>query len=137
MSAEPRQALYAHLLADPSVREAVGEQVYQRRVEKKRLDLPVRKPLIIVWPPISNVPVRDLNGVIHRRCRLQVTCMADKQLEAEKAARAVIAAVEGFTGVMAGALNVVQATVDNDRQVDQEGVDEIHHHIDILITYKE
>lgn len=63
--------------------------------------------------------------------------MAGTQPEAEKAANAVISAVEGFSGLMAGALNVILATVDNDRQTDQDGVDEIHHHIDVMIIYKE
>ncbi len=135
MSVEPRQALYAHLRADPAVQAALKngkDSVYQRRVPAG-----AQKPLIVIYPTISRVPNRILNGVSHRRTRLQVTVMADTQPEAEKAANAVISAVEGFTGMMAGALNVILATVDNDRQVDQDGVDEIHHHVDITITYKE
>lgn len=132
MSVEPRQALLAHLRADPAVQEAVGTRVYQRRVPEG-----AQKPLIVIYPTISRVSNRILDGVSHRRTRLQVTVMAGTQPEAEKAANAVISAVEGFSGLMAGALNVILATVDNDRQTDQDGVDEIHHHIDVMIIYKE
>lgn len=132
MSVEPRQALYAHLRADPGVQAAVGERVYQRRVPDG-----AEKPLIVIYPPISRVPTRDLGSVAYQRARLQVTAMADTQPQAEAAAKAVISAVEGFSGLMAGVLPVILATVDNDRQTDQDGVDEIHHHVDITITYEE
>lgn len=132
MSVEPRQALYAHLRADPGVQAAVGDRVYQRRVPTGAM-----KPLIVIWPTISRVPNRILEGVSHCRVRLQVTVMADNQSQAEAVAKTVVSSVEGFKGQMAGALDVLLATVDNDRQVDQDGVDEIHHHVDITITYKE
>lgn len=132
MRVEPRQVLLAHLCADPGVQEAVGARVYQRRVPAG-----AEKPLIVIYSTISRVPVRDLDGVTHYRARLQVTCMASTQPEAEKAAKAVRSAVDGYSGVMAEALNVILATVDNDRQADQEDVDEIHHHVDITIIYKE
>jgi hypothetical protein len=132
MSVEPRQALYSHLKSNPAVQAAVGDRVYQRRVPEG-----AQKPLIVIYPTISRVSNRILDGVSHRRTRLQVTVMAGTQPEAEKAANAVISAVEGFSGLMAGALNVILATVDNDRQTDQDGVDEIHHHIDVMIIYKE
>ena len=132
MSVEPRQALYVHIRADPGVQTAVGDRVYQRRVPEG-----AQKPLIVIYPTISRVPTRDIGGVAYRQARLQVTAMADTQPEAEKAAKAVIEATEGFTGLMAGALNVILATVDNDRQTDQDGVNEIHHHIDVMIIYKE
>lgn len=132
MSVEPRQALLAHLRADPAVQEAVGTRVYQRRVPDG-----AQKPLIIIYPTISRVPNRILAGVAYHQARLQVTCMADTQPEAEKAVNAVIKSVDGFTGMMAGALPVILAKVDNDRQTDQDGVDEIHHHVDMMIMYKE
>ena len=132
MSVEPRQALYAHLRADDGVRGAVGTRIYQRRVPAE-----AQKPLIVIYPTISRVPNRILDGVSHRRCRLQVTAMAENQPDAEKAAAAIIAAVDGFTGPMAEKLDVILATVDNDRQIDQDGVDEIHHHVDVMIVYKE
>ena len=132
MSVEPRQALYAHIRADPGIQAAVGDRVYQRRVPER-----AQKPLIIIYPTISRVPNRILAGVAYHQARLQVTAMADTQPDAEKAARAVIEATEGFTGLMAGALNVILAMGDNDSPVDQDGVDEIHHHVDVIIIYKE
>ena len=129
---EPRQALYAHLLADEGVKDAVDSRIYQRRVPAE-----AQKPLIVIHPTISRVPNRILDGVSHHRCRLQITAMANNQPDAEKAAQAVIAAVEGFTGTMAEKLDVILATVDNERQIDQDGIDEIHHHVDVMITYRE
>lgn len=130
MSLEPRQALYAHLRADPGVQNAVNDRVYQRRVPEG-----ATKPLIVIYPTISRVPTRDLNNVAYKRTRIQVTAMSDTQSQAEAAAMSVINAVEGFSGLMAGELPVILATVDNDRQTYQNEVDEIHHHVDITITY--
>lgn len=132
MSVEPRQALYAHLRADPGVQAAVGDRVYQRRVPTG-----ATKPLILIQPPISRVPQRDLGGVAYKRTRIQVTAMADTQKRAEATAKAVIDAVEGFSGMMAGQLQVLLASVDNDRQIAYDDIDEIHHHVDMMITYKE
>lgn len=137
---EPRQALYAHLLADARVNAAVSTRVYQRRVP-----LGAVKPLILIYPPIITAPTHDLDGVAWLTARLQVTAFAcddpdtgeAAQPQAERAARAVIAAVNGFSGLMAGKLRVIQATVDSDHQADQEETDEIRHHVDVVIKYKE
>jgi len=128
---EPRRALYAHLLADSGVQTAVGDRIYQGRVPAG-----ATKPLILIQPPISRIPQRDLGGVAYKRTRIQVTAMAETQKDAEKAANAVIAAVEGFTGTMGGGLDVILASVDNDRQIAQDGIDEIYHHVDVMIEYK-
>ncbi|WP_461367544.1 DUF3168 domain-containing protein [Candidatus Darwinibacter acetoxidans] len=128
---EPRRALYAHLLADPGVKAAVGDRIYQGRVPAG-----ATKPLIVIQPPISRVPQRDLGGVAYKRTRIQVTAMTDTQKQAEATAKAVIDAVEGFTGMMGGGLDVILASVDNDRQIAQDGIDEIYHHVDVMIVYK-
>ena len=128
---EPREALYAHLKADPGVQAAVGDRVYQRRVPSGAV-----KPLIVIFPPASRTAERDLGGVAYWEARLQVTAMAGTQPEAEAAAKAVMQAVEGFRGVMAGAIYVVDARVDSDNQIDQDDVDEIHHHVDVIVRYK-
>lgn len=128
---EPRRALYAHLLADSGVQTAVGDRIYQGRVPAG-----ATKPLILIQPPISRVPQRDLGGVAYKRTRIQVTAMADTQKQAEATAKAVIDAVEGFTGMMGGGLDVILASVDNDRQIAQDGIDEIYHHVDVMIVYK-
>lgn len=135
---EPRQALLVHLRADPGVQREVGGRVYSRRVPTG-----ATKPLLLIYPPISDVPVRDLDGVAYRRTRLQVTAFAtdikegeSAQPQAERAIRAVVDAVEGFSGQMAGALHVILATAEAEEQVDQEGVDEIRHHVDVVIKYK-
>ncbi len=128
---KPRQALHAHLKADPGVKAAVGTRVYQRRVPQG-----ATKPLILIYPPVTDVPTRDLDGVAYRRAHLQVTAFADTQPDAETAADAVVDAVEGFAGQMAGALHVILATAEAEEQVDQEGVDEIRHHVDVVIKYK-
>ena len=128
---KPRQALHAHLKADPGVKAAVGTRVYQRRVPQG-----ATKPLILIYPPVTDVPTRDLDGVAYRRAHLQVTAFADTQPDAETAADAVVDAVEGFAGQMAGALHVILATAESEEQADQEGVNEIRHHVDVVIKYK-
>ena len=128
---EPRRALYAHLAADNGVKAIAGDRIYQGRVPAGK-----EKPLILIQPPISRVPQRDLGGVAYKRTRIQVTAMADTQKQAEATAKAVIDAVEGFTGMMGGGLDVILASVDNDRQIAQDGIDEIYHHVDVMIVYK-
>ncbi len=135
MSVEPRQALYAHLRADPGVPATLNDGM--DGIHQRRVPAGANKPLILIQPLISRVPARDLANVAWKRARIQVTVMADALPEAEAAARAVINAVEGYTGMMAGALEVILATVESDRQVEQEGIDEVYHHIDVMITYKE
>ena len=128
---EPRRALYAHLAADNEVKAIVGDRIYQGRVPAG-----ATKPLILIQPPISRVPQRDLGGVAYKRTRIQVTAMADTQKQAEATATAVIDAVEGFTGTMGGGLDVILASVDNDRQIAQDGIDEIYHHVDVMMAYR-
>ena len=128
---EPRRALYAHLAADNGVKAIAGDRIYQGRVPAG-----ATKPLILIQPPISRVPQRDLGGVAYNRTRIQVTAMADTQKQAEATAKAVIDAVEGFTGMMGGGLDVILASVDNDRQIAQDGIDEIYHHVDVMMAYK-
>jgi len=74
--------------------------------------------------------------VAYKTTRIQVTAMAKTQKDAETVADAVIAAVEGFTGTMGGGLDVILASVDNDRQIAQDGIDEIYHHVDVMMAYK-
>lgn len=126
---EPRQALYAFLLADPGVKAAITD------IHQGRIPGGAETPLLLIHPPISRVPQMDLGGVTRKRTRIQITAVADTQTEAEKAAGAVMAAVEGFVGDMSS-LNVILATVDNDRQMVYPEIEEIHHHIDVMVTYK-
>ena len=65
--------------------------------------------------------------------------MADTQKQAEAAAKAVIDAVEGFSGNMGTEkmfVKVILATVDNDRQIAQDEINEIYHHIDVMMLYE-
>lgn len=127
---EPRQALYAYLLADNGVKAVVGD-----RIDQGRRDAKTTKPMLLIQPPISRVSERYLGGVAYKRTRIQVTAIADTQAQAERAANAVISAVEGFVGSMSG-VTIIEATVDNDRQLAQDGIDETHHHVDVMVVYK-
>jgi len=127
---EPRQALYAHLLADSGVMAAV-DAIYQGRAPAG-----AEKPLLLIQPLISRVPRRDLGGVAYKQARIQVTAMAKTQKEVEKAIKAVIDAVEGYVGTMAGDLQVILVEIDNDRQIAQDAIEEIHHHVDVMVIYK-
>lgn len=132
MSMEPRNALGIHLSEDPGVQAFVSDRLFQRRAPAGE-----KKPLLLIQPPISRVPSRDLDGVNFKRARIQVTAMGETQKQAEDTANAVMTAVEGFSGLMAGELYVILATVDNDRQIAYEDIGEVHHHVDIMITYRE
>lgn len=127
---EPRQALWAHLWADSTVRDVIGDRLYQRRVPEGAVN-----PLLVIWPPISRVPEWDLAGVTHWRTRLQVTAIADTQPDAEAAVRAVTNAVNGYKGDLPG-LPGVEITVDNDRAMEEDELDEVFHHVDLIMTYK-
>lgn len=130
---EPRQALYQYLAADAGVKAAVGARLFQRAAPAN-----TQKPYLVIWPLISRVSTRDLCGVAYKQARLQVTAVGDTQIEAEKAANAVISAVEGFRGnlaVVEGTFSAKRVTVDSDRQIDQPDVGEVHHHVDVLILY--
>lgn len=134
---EPREALYKHLRDDPNVAAVVGQRIHMARVSQAAPPAMRQKPLVVIYPPISRTRVRDLAGVAFWEQRLQITAMGSTQLEAEAAARAVMNAIDDFRGVMAGAIHVIDAQVDSDNQIDQEDVDEIHHHVDVLVRYKE
>ena len=130
---EPRRALHAHLAADTGVTSKINDRIYQGRGPAGE-----EKPLILIQPPISRIPRRILDGVAYRSTRLQVTVMADTQKDAEDTAAAVISAIDGITGSMGSeglSMDVVLVEVDNDRQVAYEEIDEIHHHVDVMITY--
>jgi|LSQX01.2.fsa_nt_gb hypothetical protein len=130
---EPRQALHQYLAADAGVKAVVDARLFQRAAPAN-----TQKPYLVIWPPISRVPVRDLAGVAYKQVRLQVTAVGETQTDAEKTANAVMSAVEGFKGNLAvaeGTLNVKQVVVDSDRQIDQPDVGEVEHHVDIIILY--
>jgi len=136
MLIEPRIALYDHLKSNSNVTAALAKCRHGLCLYQGRVSSGAKKPLAVVQPPISRVPTRILSGVAYKQQRLQVTVVADTQPEAEVTAQAIIAAVEGFTGTMAG-LDVMLATVDNDRQVFFDEVDEVYHHVDVMILYRD
>ncbi len=136
MLIEPRIALYDHLKSNSNVTATLARCIHGLCLYQGRVSSGAKNPLALIQPPISRVPTRILSGVAYRRQRLQVTVVADTQPEAETVARAIMAAVEGFSGMMAG-LDVMLATVDNDRQVFFDEIDEVHHHIDVMILYRD
>lgn len=125
---EPREALFALLYNDDAVRNSVTDIVHGRRPTDAQL------PVLVIWPTISNVPERDLNGPAFWRARLQVTVVAHEQEQAEIAKDAVINCVDGFSGDMYG-LPVIEAWLISDEQVMQDD-EVIFHHIDFYIRYK-
>lgn len=126
---EPRHAVYDLLRHDPGVQAAVGTRIYQRQIPPG-----AKKPLIIVHPLVSRVPEKVLGGTAYRQVRLQITAVADKQPEAEKAISAVIDALDDFTGKM-GSLDVIQASIAGERQMDYPDIGEIYHHADVILLY--
>jgi len=130
MNVLPREAVYAHLMADPNVTALVGDRIYHQKP-----DLDAAYPLIVL-NTISNVPRRDLSAVFACDTRIQITVMADTLKEAETIAAAVRASLEGFSGMMVGYLPVLACVVDNFSPDYLEDVGQTHYHVDVIITHK-
>jgi hypothetical protein len=126
----PRQAVYAHLLADSEVSALVGNRVYHQTPDKDAV-----YPLIVL-NTISNVDRRDLSTVFACDTRIQITAMANALKEAEDIAMAARRSLEGFSGIMAGALLVIGCIVDNFFPDYQDEVKQTHYHVDVIITHK-
>lgn len=126
----PRQAVYAHLQADASVAGLVGGRIYHQVPP-----LDATYPLIVL-NTISSVDERDLAGVAFTRTRIQVTAMAATLKDAEVIALAVRKSLEGYTGMMAGALPVIGCRVDSYEPIYQEDVGQTHYHVDVIVTHK-
>ena len=134
----PRQAVHAHLRADPSVSALVGSHIYHQTPP-----LDATYPLVTI-NTISNTDRRDLSAVSYSETRIQVTAMANDPpntpggslKDAERIAMAVRKSLEGFSGLMAGVLQVIDCRVVSYLPVYQDGVGQTHYHVDILITHK-
>src|SRR5690606_6209439 len=108
---EPREALRRHLRDDPGVVALVGDRMHhQARPDGAAF------PCVVVFP-VSDVPRRDLGGVAWREARVQLTVMGTAEPDAslaprslktaEQVSRAVQLSVDGFSGLMAGAVQVI------------------------------
>jgi len=140
---EPREALWRHLREDQDIAALVGDRIYhQVRPDGAAF------PCIVVFP-ISDVPRRYLGGVAWREARVQLTVMgtvepdvflAPRSLKtAEQVARAVQASVEGFSGLMAGALQVIDCRVEGAESVlhdYDDGSFQAYIDVDVVLTYK-
>lgn len=126
----PRQAVYRHLLDDPAVATLVQDRIYYR-VRPDGAGYPC-----IVITTVIDVPRRDLQGVAWTETRLQLTAMAETEPGAEMVARAVQQALDGFKGLMAGALPVISCRVDGAQPDYQEETGQTHYHVDVLVSHK-
>ena len=135
MLIEPRIALYDHLKSNSNVTAALAKCRHGLCLYQGRVSSGAKKPLAVVQPPISRVPTRILSGVAYKQQRLQVTVVADTQPEAEVTAQAIIAAVEGFTGTMAGLDDAGDGRQRSPGLFDE--VDEVYHHVDVMILYRD
>ena len=134
----PRQAVYAYLRASPEIQALVGDRIYHQTPP-----LDATYPLIVL-NTISNVDRRDLSAVAYSETRIQITAMANDPpntpggslKDAEKIAMAVRKSLEGFQGLMAGALQVIDCQVVSYLPIYQDGMGQTHYHVDVLITHK-
>lgn len=126
----PREAVYAHLRADPDIQALVGTRVYHQTPP-----LNATYPLIII-NTISNVDRRDLAAVFVTDTRLQITAMADSLKEAETIALAVRRSLEGYQGLLAGALPVLGCRTDGYTPIYDEDTGQTHYHVDFILTHK-
>lgn len=126
----PRKALYARLLADPNVTALVGDRIYHQTPDQDAI-----YPLLVL-NTISNVDVRDLAGVAYTQTRIQVTAIAETLPEAESVAAAVRRSLNGFSGLMAGALPVMLCRVDNYEPMYEDELRQTHYYIDVILWHK-
>lgn len=126
----PRQAVYAHLRADPDVTALVADRIYHQTPD------PGATYPLLVLNTISNVDVRDLAGVAYTETRLQVTAMASTLKDAESIALAVRRSLEGVSGLMAGALSVIACRVATYEPIYQDEVGQTHYHVDVILMHK-
>jgi len=126
----PRKVVRAHLLADPQVAALVGDRIYYQ-TRPDGAEYPC-----IVLTTISDVPQRDLQGRAWTETRIQLTVMSQTEPGAETVARAVEQSLDGFAGLMAGALQVIACRVDSSRPEYQEASGHTHYLVDVLISYK-
>lgn len=126
----PRQAVYAHLRASPEIQALVGDRIYHQTPP-----LDATYPLIVL-NTISNVDRRDLSAVAYSETRIQVTAMAVTLKDAETIALAIRKSLEGFSGLMAGALQVIDCQIVSYLPIYQDEVGQTHYHVDVLITHK-
>lgn len=137
-SVTPRQAVYAHLQADPNVAGLVGGRIYHQMPP-----LDASYPLIVI-NTISNVDRRDLSGVAYSETRIQITAMSASYpegqqtrglREAEAIAMAVRQSLEGYTGLMAGSLSVIGCRVVLYLPDYQEEVGQTHYHVTVVVAH--
>ena len=126
----PRKVVWKHLRDDPAVSALVGDRVYyQMRPDGAAY------PCIVI-NTISDVPQRDLNGRSWTETRLQITAMATTEPSAEAVAKTIQDSLDGFFGVMAGALHVMSCLVVNTVPMFQDESGQTHYHVDVVITHR-
>ncbi len=128
-SVTPRQAVYAHLQADPNVADLVGGRIYHQTPP-----LEATYPLIVI-NTVSNVDRRDLSGVAYTETRVQITAMADTLAESERIAMAVRQSLEGYAGMMAGVLPVIGCRVASYLPDYQEEVGQTYYHVIVVLVH--
>jgi len=125
-----RKAVWRHLLETPVVTALVGERIYHQ----VRPD-GAQYPCVVLFT-VSSTPRRDLHDVAWTETRLQITAMGLTEPSAEAVALAVHQALEGFSGVMAGALYVIDCQVGAVYPDYQEESGQTHYHVDVVVTHK-
>ena len=125
-----RKAVWRHLLETPAVTALVGDRIYHQ-VRPDGAEYPC-----VVLFTVSSLPRRDLHDVAWTETRLQITAMGLTEPSAESVALAVQQALEGFSGVMAGALYVIDCQVGAVFPDYQEESGQTHYHVDVIVIHK-
>jgi Protein of unknown function (DUF3168). len=126
----PRMAIYAYLSADPDIQNLVGTRIYPQTVPQNPIF-----PLIVL-NTISSTDERDLQGRAWSETRIQITAMADTLRKAETIIFTVRAKLEGYKGMMAGVLEVLDIETITYNPTYQDDVGLTHYHLDVLVKHK-
>src|SRR5690606_20312753 len=84
----------------PGLKDLIGEEIYP-------LKLPQGPQLpAVTYFKVSEVPVRDLDGVTMRRARVQFSCWAKKYTAVKRVVQEIKKALQDFQGPL-GAFNIL------------------------------
>lgn len=126
----PRMAIYAYLSADPDIQNLVGTRIYHQT--------PLQNPTfpLIVLNTISSTDDRDLQSRAWSETRVQITAMAEQLRQAETIILTARAKLEGYKGLMADALEVLDVETITYNPVYQDEVGQTHYYLDVLVKHK-
>lgn len=125
-------AMRAHLIADPGVSGLVGQRIYPIAMPQGTT-LPA-----ITYQRVSTVRIGSKQGPTGMaQPRLQINCWSKSYGDAKALADAVRVALDGYRGLMGGAVDVWETVVGTDVDLYEEDLGIYHVAVDVTIWHRE